>query len=217
MSILSITLKSLLALGAVTALTITASADDPKPKTPIAKAQATGGGAGKATFKEFTVTDTDKIGDIKGESQATINEGCEPYPACARNKEAMKEEIAAPIKFDGLDGEDRLTENLSIASGPNGMMPEVDLDAPRPQGGDDPIPGIDIIIREDAICTPYPECDRVVPIAAPNTLDGEDRLTENVSIGSDQDGQLPEAEEDAAEPTIDTKDFPLRPRPMQRR
>lgn len=209
MSKLTFTMKSLLAIGAATALTITASADVTKPTQPTtadAKALGSGSGAGKANFQDLSVTakggdddeieyqggdiesegdlalngiaaPNDKLGPIKGESQralkfdgvegeakdrepAAINAGCEPYPACARNKEAMENEIAAPIKSEGFtpvagaalakdsDGEDRLTENVSIASGPKGMMPEAKKDAAEKIGGDDPISGIDIIVKK---------------------------------------------------------------------
>lgn len=216
MSRLTLTMKSLLAIGAATALTITASADVTKPTQPTtdeAKSAVAGSGAGKANFQDLSVTakggdiesegdlalngiaaPNDKLGPIKGESQdraAAIKfegvegeskdpewsagpAGCEPYPACARNKEAVKGDlneldaefneldaeftemsvtsegskpVAGAALTEGRGGEDRLTENVSIASGPNGMMPEVDLDAPRPQGGNDPIPGIDIITK----------------------------------------------------------------------
>ena len=193
MSRLSLTMKSLLAMGAATVLTITASADEPKPKPEItedAKAMVAGSGAGKASFKDLSITakggdddeieyqggdiesegeialntiaaPDDKLGPIKGESQdRAVQSGCEPYPACARNKEELEEEVAAPIKFDGVEGEakdrvkaaisggeDRLTENVSIASGPNGMMPEAKKDAAEKIGGNDPIPGVDIITK----------------------------------------------------------------------
>lgn len=168
MSRLILTMKSLLAIGAATALTITASADVTKPTPPTtedAKALGSGSTAGKANFQDLSLTkapdavetdiivsateDADKLGPIKGESQralkfdgvegeakdrepAAINAGCEPYPACARNKEAMEEEVAAPVKSDGFKpvagaalakgsgGEDRLTENVTLNFGVNG-------------------------------------------------------------------------------------------------
>jgi hypothetical protein len=244
-------MKSLLAIGAATALTISASADVTKPTLPTteeAKALATGSGGGKVDVQDVRLADsdkehwrqpgdvqsendiayntlaapTDKLGPIKGESQralkfdgvdgegkdrepAAINAGCEPYPACARNKEALEEEIAAPIKSDGFvpvagaalakdSGGDKSRYIIGkptitpASTKPESDAAEVDLDAPRPIGGNDPIPGIDIIVKR---CTPYPECDRVDPITAPN----------------------PETTDEPA--ALDP--LPMRARPMQRR
>lgn len=161
MSRLTLTMKSLLALGAATAITITASADVTKPTQPAteqAKSAVAGGGAGKANFQDLSVTA--KGGDIESEGDLALN-------AAAPNDKigpiyGESQDRAAAIKLgNGIagetvdkatvtGGEDRLTENVSIASGPNGMMPEVDLDARRPIGGNDPISGIDIIVKRPA-------------------------------------------------------------------
>lgn len=86
MSRLTLTMRSLLAIGAATALTITASADVTKPTQPTtdeAKSAVAGSGAGKANFQDLSLTkyanggDDDKIeyqgGDIESEGELALN------------------------------------------------------------------------------------------------------------------------------------------------
>ena len=138
MSRLSLTMKSLLAIGAATALTITASADEPKTKPEItedAKAMVAGSGAGKATFKDLSVTakgggDDDEFewqqGDVESEGDIALN-----VPVAAPNDKLgpIKGESQDRVKAAVSDGEDRLTENISIDSGVEGEVLEDAKDA----------------------------------------------------------------------------------------
>ena len=126
MTRLTITMKSLLAIGAATALTITASADVTKPTPPTtdeAKSAVAGGGAGKANFQDLSITA--KGGDIESEGDLALNAAA-PNDKIGPIK-GESQDRAAAIKFDGFDGEtvdkttvkdgeDRLTENLVLNS-----------------------------------------------------------------------------------------------------